>query len=262
MNFAALISSEPANNTDESDSVVGQIDKTIFAEPQVECSEIHKDQPSSSDVSCNQVPLPLREQLDTEETDDEEMVNITWTPEKYTSSDSDSEPLNHQTSDFTRENIASGSGHRWKSAKPQNWNYNTNVKKRNECLPYMSKQGKWCAAKSPQSINCTNCRFGCTKNRYEKDLREIIKYSYDYDDDYNQIRVSNSLRQSSQVYNLRQLYKKSLPISQQKKKDLLTLCKKNIIPPMYHSWYETLTTCNKVDTTAEPGEIDSENEEP
>lgn len=98
--------------------------------------------------------------------------------------------------------------------------------------------------------------------RYEKDLREIIKYSYDYDDDYNQIRVSNSLRQSSQVYNLRQLYKKSLPISQQKKKDLLTLCKKNIIPPMYHSWYETLTTCNKVDTTAEPGEIDSENEEP
>lgn len=177
-NFAAAISIEPVNNYEGSKTEtfkrlekleqqdiinwdsgnINQIIEPICVESLGECLEINYDQPSSSAVSGNQEPLPLLEQLDSEEMGDF-MIDSTWTPENHSSSDADSEPGNDKRrTNLGSNDIASGSGQRWKTAKPDTWGYNINVKKRNECLPYVDKKGKSCSAKSPQPINCTNCR--------------------------------------------------------------------------------------------------------
>lgn len=46
--------------------------------------------------------------------------------------------------------------------------------------------------------------------------------------------------QEFKIPDLKQLYKKPLPISAAKKKDLLTLCQKEIIPEEYHGWFRSL----------------------
>ncbi|CAG5026767.1 unnamed protein product [Parnassius apollo] len=44
---------------------------------------------------------------------------------------------------------------------------------------------------------------------------------------------------------LQQLYNKTLPITVAKKKDLLKLCEKGVIPEEYHDWFQSLAIDNR-----------------
>lgn len=58
------------------------------------------------------------------------------------------------------------------------------------------------------------------------------------------------------------LYSKPLPISHEKKKDLLKLCEKNVIPDVFHNFYKNLPSIPlKKDKAPELGESDSEVDE-
>jgi hypothetical protein len=52
-------------------------------------------------------------------------------------------------------------------------------------------------------------------------------------------------------------YEQYLPISKAKKKDLLQLCRKNIIPTELHGWYESLPASDNI----EPNIISSESDD-
>ncbi|XP_045506624.1 uncharacterized protein LOC123702846 [Colias croceus] len=93
--------------------------------------------------------------------------------------------------------------------------------------------------------------------RFEKELPGFIKYRYDYDGPYNLLntlckpgrltrRTVNSEMPTLNTEDLPRAYKQCLPITKLKKKDLLQLCKKNIIPKELHGWYESLP-CLKED---------------
>lgn len=58
------------------------------------------------------------------------------------------------------------------------------------------------------------------------------------------------------------LYSKPLPISQEKKKDLLKLCVKNVIPDAFHNFYKSLPSIPlKKDIAPELEESDLEVDE-
>lgn len=70
------------------------------------------------------------------------------------------------------------------------------------------------------------------------------------------------ISEACELPNLIKLYKGELPISVLKKKDLLNLCKKGIIPKELHGWYENLVTAaGIVDRVPEPAHNESEPEE-
>ncbi|CAB3254115.1 unnamed protein product [Arctia plantaginis] len=57
---------------------------------------------------------------------------------------------------------------------------------------------------------------------------------------------------------LKQLYLNPFPVSEAKKRDLLSLCTKKIIPEEYHGWYSSLPTAtNEADHLPEPS-VDEE----
>lgn len=61
---------------------------------------------------------------------------------------------------------------------------------------------------------------------------------------------------------LQQLYKNPLPVSIAKKKDLLNLCKKGIIPDEYHGWFESLVTDSEtVDRVPDASKSDEDSDE-
>lgn len=61
----------------------------------------------------------------------------------------------------------------------------------------------------------------------------------------------------STAVQLKPLYLKRLPISEAKKKDLLALCDKQIIPEEYHGWYSSLPTHTGADRLPGPS-VDEE----
>ncbi|CAG4952530.1 unnamed protein product [Parnassius apollo] len=88
------------------------------------------------------------------------------------------------------------------------------------------------------------------------ELPGFIKYRYDYDGPYNLLntlckpgrptrRTPNSEMPNINTEDLLRAYKQCLPIKKQKKKDLLQLCKENIIPKELHGWYESLPCSNE-----------------
>lgn len=102
--------------------------------------------------------------------------------------------------------------------------------------------------------------------KYDKQYPNSIFYKYNFIDGYTEIDV-NFVKRSSRKnketdIQIAQLYSKRLPISKAKKKDLLKLCDKNIIPHQLQKWYQDLPCAeNVVDSTAEPGVEDSDVEE-
>lgn len=56
-------------------------------------------------------------------------------------------------------------------------------------------------------------------------------------------------------------YSAPLPISEAKKKDLISLCRKGIKPQELHSWYESLPTSNDVQDRALEPDVNDESEE-
>ncbi|KAL4712803.1 hypothetical protein ACJJTC_011873 [Scirpophaga incertulas] len=57
------------------------------------------------------------------------------------------------------------------------------------------------------------------------------------------VRTRRQMTDRSEIP-LQVAYHQLLPIQPSKKKDLLDLCRKNIIPPLYHGYYESLVTSN------------------
>lgn len=67
------------------------------------------------------------------------------------------------------------------------------------------------------------------------------------------IRGADEVEQELKKYKIPKAYSSPLPISEAKKKDLINLCKKGIIPQELHLWYESLPTSNEViDRIMEP----------
>lgn len=105
--------------------------------------------------------------------------------------------------------------------------------------------------------------------RASKDTPYVLFYKYDLSDDAVEFNINittTSIRTRRQVVErlievpLTLCYNNLLPIAQSKKKDLLHLCRKNIIPPAYHSYYESLVVSqvNNVNTAYESGDSDED----
>jgi hypothetical protein len=103
--------------------------------------------------------------------------------------------------------------------------------------------------------------------KYEKSAPNILQYKYNYSEDYTRINIicarrpgrrptSSSYKQVDDLKKLA-LYKTQISITKQKKNDLLDLCRKGVIPEIFHPWYESLPTS---DTAKEVLPIDNEEE--
>ena len=55
-------------------------------------------------------------------------------------------------------------------------------------------------------------------------------------------------------YEIKALYACPIPISHEKYNYLMKLCQKSVIPPVYHSFYQTLPHGNKSSRLPEPDE--------
>lgn len=88
----------------------------------------------------------------------------------------------------------------------------------------------------------------------------IINYKYNYTDQYTKLHVMNESTKINESTNiLHNAYFSTLPISTNKKKDLVTLCKRNIVPKELHPWFQKLKVKkNMVDKVTEPAVEDSE----
>ena len=73
----------------------------------------------------------------------------------------------------------------------------------------------------------------------EYPLSVFCKYSYS--EEFKEITVIKRLTKKSYVdIDLKPCYSKKLELSDAKKKDLMELCKKNLIPRIYRNFYEQL----------------------
>lgn len=99
--------------------------------------------------------------------------------------------------------------------------------------------------------------------KFSKSMPSVIEFSYDYDEkNYKKIHTSSRGRQTQITKEIIQpCYKTLLPLSKEKKKDLVKLCEKGIIPLELHQWYKSLPEAsNKRDCMPEPGVEDDEDE--
>jgi len=84
---------------------------------------------------------------------------------------------------------------------------------------------------------------------YTKSNPYLVGYKYDYFGEYKQIDVrgktKRAMRNESINCELSKLYSKQQPISIEKKKDLINLCNKKVIPEIYHSYYSNLPSLKK-----------------
>lgn len=114
--------------------------------------------------------------------------------------------------------------------------------------------------------------------RYLKEEPTKIFFNYDMSENFLWMEVSqnndstHSLKtrakkrkdnNSSQVgsNSLKQLYMSPIPISEAKKKDLIGLCNKKIIPEELHGWFSSLPTNNEPDRLPEPAADEESSEE-
>jgi hypothetical protein len=72
------------------------------------------------------------------------------------------------------------------------------------------------------------------------------------DNDFERVQLKKETQPSAKCP-LSKLYKSKLPISSAKKKDLIALCKKGIIPSEFHDYYKSLPTSQSAtELLAEP----------
>lgn len=91
--------------------------------------------------------------------------------------------------------------------------------------------------------------------KFEKTSPQVIFYRYDHTSVYKKIFVDKNIkgRPRKDVVQLKKAYNSLLPIAEEKKKDLLRLCKQNIIPEEFHGWYSKLPSKKlKKNTVPEP----------
>lgn len=89
-------------------------------------------------------------------------------------------------------------------------------------------------------------------------------YKYNFQEGYHALRLvgSSGKRHENKTHeakDLPRLYKHKLPISEAKTRDLVSLCRSNIIPEEHHPFYEALPTSSAAaDTLPEPDVNDSD----
>lgn len=78
--------------------------------------------------------------------------------------------------------------------------------------------------------------------KFEKAYPHAIFYRYDHSSEYKKIDIQQRSRRNpiTQNVELKQAYNAILPISIQKKNDLLKLCRSGLIPDELHDWYKNL----------------------
>ncbi|KAF6212581.1 hypothetical protein GE061_013106 [Apolygus lucorum] len=96
--------------------------------------------------------------------------------------------------------------------------------------------------------------------RFRKDNPGRMEYKYHHSDSYKTISVYSHGRPQNLPITLPALYKRTLPISMQKKKDLLKLCRQGVIPATFRPWYEKLPTSNTAQDFLPPEEEEEEDE--
>lgn len=79
--------------------------------------------------------------------------------------------------------------------------------------------------------------------RYSKKNPGIIEYKYMHSNPYKFINVFGRGKNPKFPKDLKKCYNQPLPISAKKKEDLLKLCRNEVIPVEFHSWYQSLPTC-------------------
>ncbi|XP_072402172.1 uncharacterized protein [Diabrotica undecimpunctata] len=86
--------------------------------------------------------------------------------------------------------------------------------------------------------------------RFKKGQSNVVEYRYDYFGEYKKINIEGRVRTSRKTdcteLELKKLYNGALPISINKKADLIKLCEKEVIPSEYHGWYRSLPTSSTV----------------
>lgn len=81
--------------------------------------------------------------------------------------------------------------------------------------------------------------------KFHADNPETMQFKYSYEEEYRTTHffsTQKNLRQKQEP--CRRKYKKPCGITEQKKKDLLQLCEKQLIPKRHHQFYETLPVNN------------------
>ena len=75
--------------------------------------------------------------------------------------------------------------------------------------------------------------------KFDKDLPLSVLYKNSFEEDFKEAKILKSMKAFSTV-DLLPCYSKRLDQAPAKKKDLMDLCKKNLIPRSYHDFYEKL----------------------
>ena len=105
---------------------------------------------------------------------------------------------------------------------------------------------------------------------FQKDEPDTMFFKNDFDDEFKSIKfnTTSSKRGRQTIGNLTDLprkYHAKQPISEAKKKDLLTLCKTGVISEEHHGYYMSLPCAGSVvdklpQPDAEEDDVDTENE--
>ena len=95
--------------------------------------------------------------------------------------------------------------------------------------------------------------------RYEKGSSNI-KFRYSFDEDFRELRVLGNRRIGRESM-MDTLYRGRLGVAPAKKKDLVDLCKTNVIPPAHHGFYMGLPTLDQHEPTSDGEEDDALPEE-
>ena len=76
--------------------------------------------------------------------------------------------------------------------------------------------------------------------RLEKASPGVFFYSYNFEDELKSVKVTGRGRPATMPSVIQKLYNSQLPISKEKKRDLMKMCHSNIVPKELYSWYESI----------------------
>jgi hypothetical protein len=93
--------------------------------------------------------------------------------------------------------------------------------------------------------------------RVEKHNPNTLKFKYDYGEEFREvnlvvIKATRRMSDRIEMPELKPRYDARLPISKEKKKDLMKLCDARVIPEVYHHYYTNLPCVSKEDRLPVP----------
>ena len=96
--------------------------------------------------------------------------------------------------------------------------------------------------------------------RYDAQSPNTIRFKYNFNEEFRQLKVRMTSRGYDHEASLKvtKLYNEQLPVSIDKKKDLVSLCVRNVIPEVFHSFYKNLASHDEVERLPEPDTQETE----